>query len=90
MRILSNKETPTLPITRTDIQLEGKWIQTLAHEQFLFADEANADKILMLRSFALSSSWMVGIGVVSLMQCSLIMLITASAFTLAEFGACVW
>ena len=42
-----NKETPKLPITRTDIQLGGKWIQTLAHEQFLFADEANADTILM-------------------------------------------
>jgi hypothetical protein len=42
-----------------------------------------------LPSFAFSSSWMVGIGVVSLMQCSLIMLITASAFTLTEFGACV-
>ena len=33
---------------------------------------------------------LVGIGVVSVMQHSLIMLITASAFTLAEFGACVW
>ena len=42
-----NKETPKLPINRTDIQLEGKWTQTLAHEQFLFADEDNADKILM-------------------------------------------
>jgi hypothetical protein len=39
-----NKETPKLPITRTDIQLEGKWTQTLAHEQFLLVD---ADKILM-------------------------------------------
>ena len=33
---------------------------------------------------------LVGIGVVSVMQHSLIMLITASAFTLADFGACVW
>jgi hypothetical protein len=33
---------------------------------------------------------LVDIGVVSVMQHSLIMLITASAFTLAEFGACVW
>jgi hypothetical protein len=36
-----NKETPKLPITRTDIQLEGKWTQ------FLFADDGNADKIIM-------------------------------------------
>ena len=42
-----NKETPKLPITRTDIQLDSKWIQTIAHEQFLFADYDNADKILM-------------------------------------------
>ena len=37
-----NKETPKLPITRTDIQLEGKWTQ------FFMADDGNADKILML------------------------------------------
>jgi hypothetical protein len=42
-----NKEKPKLPTTRTDIQLEGKWTQTLAHEQFLFADDGNADTILM-------------------------------------------
>ena len=37
-----NKETPKLPITRTDIQLEGKWTQ------FFIADDGNADKIIML------------------------------------------
>jgi hypothetical protein len=36
-----NKETPTLPITCTDIQLEGKWTQ------FVIADDGNADKIIM-------------------------------------------
>ena len=36
-----NKETPTLPITGTDIQLEGKWTQ------FFIADDGNADKIIM-------------------------------------------
>jgi phosphomannomutase len=36
-----NKETPKLPITRTDIQLEGKWTQ------FFIADDGNADKIIM-------------------------------------------
>jgi hypothetical protein len=36
-----NKETPKLPITRTDIQLEGKWTQ------FFIADNGNADKIIM-------------------------------------------
>jgi hypothetical protein len=36
-----NKETPKLSITRTDIQLEGKWTQ------FLIADDDNADKIIM-------------------------------------------
>jgi hypothetical protein len=35
-----NKETPKLPITRTDIQLEGKWTQ------FFIADDGNADKII--------------------------------------------
>ena len=34
-------------LTRTGIQFEGKWTQTLAPEQFLFADDSNADKILM-------------------------------------------
>ena len=36
-----NKETPKLPITRTDIQLEGKWTQ------FFIADDGNADKIII-------------------------------------------
>jgi hypothetical protein len=36
-----NKETPKLPITCTDIQLEGKWTQ------FVIADDGNADKIIM-------------------------------------------
>ena len=36
-----NKETPKLPITRTDIQLVGTWTQ------FLFADDGNADTIVM-------------------------------------------
>ena len=36
-----NKETPKLPITRTDIQLEGKWTQ------FFIADDGKADKIIM-------------------------------------------
>ena len=36
-----NKETPKLPITRTDIQLEGKWTQ------FFITDDGNADKIIM-------------------------------------------
>ena len=36
-----NKETPKLPITRTDMQLEGKWTQ------FFIADNGNADKIIM-------------------------------------------
>jgi hypothetical protein len=36
-----NKETPKLPITRTDIQLEDKWTQ------FFIADDGNADKIIM-------------------------------------------
>ena len=39
-----NKETPKLPITRSDIQLEGKWTQ------FFIADDGNADKILMFNT----------------------------------------
>ena len=34
-------------LARTGIQLEGKWTQTVAPEQFLFADDSNADKIFM-------------------------------------------
>ena len=30
-----------------DIQLEGNWTQTFAHEQFLFADDGNSYKIIM-------------------------------------------
>jgi hypothetical protein len=36
-----NNETKKLPITRTDIQLEGKWTQ------FFIADDGNADNIIM-------------------------------------------
>ena len=42
-----NKETPKLPSTRTDIQLEGKWTETLAGERFLVSEDGNADKILI-------------------------------------------
>ncbi|CAC5402834.1 unnamed protein product [Mytilus coruscus] len=34
-----SKETPLLPITRIDVNLEGKWTQTSAGEQFQFADD---------------------------------------------------
>jgi hypothetical protein len=39
--------TNTCTYVGKDIQLEGKWTQTLTHEQFLFTDDGNADKILM-------------------------------------------
>ncbi|CAC5365570.1 unnamed protein product [Mytilus coruscus] len=42
-----SKETPLLPITRIDVNLEGKWTQTSAGELFLFADDSNAEKILI-------------------------------------------
>jgi hypothetical protein len=38
---LATKKHQKLPITRTDIQLEGKWTQ------FFIADDGNADKIIM-------------------------------------------
>ncbi|VDI62638.1 Hypothetical predicted protein [Mytilus galloprovincialis] len=42
-----HKDTLLLPITRIEVNLEGKWTQTSAGEQFLFADDGNADKILI-------------------------------------------
>ena len=42
-----NKETPKLPTTRTDIQLEGKWTRTLAGDRFLLADDGDVHKILL-------------------------------------------
>ena len=42
-----NRETPRLPSTRTDINLDGKWTQTLANEKILIAVDGDAQKILI-------------------------------------------
>jgi hypothetical protein len=73
-----NKETPKLPITRTDIQLDGKWTQ------FLFADMWAVPKWCRRGMDWCPCS----------LRCvvlpSLIMLITPSTLTHAEFGVCVY
>lgn len=40
------KQTPKLPTTTTDIQLEGKWTQTTTGQQFLLFDDTQGPRII--------------------------------------------
>ncbi|KAK3088597.1 hypothetical protein FSP39_021128, partial [Pinctada imbricata] len=42
-----SKTRPTLPLTRHQIQLDGRWTETLAGERFLLADEGDVERILI-------------------------------------------